>query len=37
MGIAYSGLDEWGEDEIYIMFTLHYVNERVTISDYQVT
>jgi hypothetical protein len=35
MGISYSGLDEWGDD-IYIIFAIHYVEERITLSDYTV-
>ena len=35
MGTAFGGLNVWGAD-IYIMFSLHYVNCRVSITDYQV-
>jgi hypothetical protein len=34
MGIAFSGLDDWGD--IYIMFSIHYANERFKIIKYEV-
>ena len=35
MGIAFSGLNDWGED-IYIMFTLFDVGDRLKITGYTV-
>ena len=35
LGVAYSGLDNWKTD-IYIMFSLYYLHDRVRIIDYYV-
>ena len=34
MGIAFSGIDVWGD--VYIMFSVGVVNERIQIGSYEV-
>ena len=35
LGIAFSGLNYWGED-VYIFFSIHWVNDRISIVSYEV-
>ena len=32
LGVAYSGLSEWGD--MYIMFSIHWAGHRIKIADY---
>ena len=34
MGIAFGGLNDW--DDIYIMFGVHYIGDRIKIIKYEV-
>jgi len=32
LGVAYSGISEWGD--MYIMFSIHWAGHRLKIADY---